>query len=213
MEFETNTPVFLWVKISFKDEEINIPYFCTEVMPIDCIGEFCLTAAWLQINIFNFAAVLYGLFFSLLKGGKLKQKDFYYSTLYIYEKVLADALAEDFAKSGERSKSKYLADLIAAGLAAKQRASPTPDVNAEEFSYKLSALEGQLSALQSSVAANQTEQAAYRMLLCNVYYLLDSLVYGEAFNGECLEAGLYDVLPSRLFEQLKRLKEAYRRAA
>ncbi len=35
----------------------------------------------------------------------MKQKDFYYSMLYIYDKVLAAALAEDFAKSGERSKS------------------------------------------------------------------------------------------------------------
>ncbi len=143
----------------------------------------------------------------------MKQKDFYYSTLYIYDKVLVDALAEDFAKSGERSKSKYLVDLIAAGLAAKQRASPISAVNAEEFSDRLSALEQQISALQSSVALDQTEQATYRMLLCNVYYLLDSLVYGEAFNGECLEAGLYDVLPLRLVEQLKRLKEAYRCAA
>lgn len=143
----------------------------------------------------------------------MKQKNFYYSTLYIYDKVLADALAENFAKSGKRSKSKYLADLIAAGLAAKQRASPTSAANTEEFSYRLSALERQISALQSSAALDQTEQATYRMLLCNVYYLLDSLVYGEAFNGECLEAGLYDVPPPRLFEQLKRLKEAYRRAA
>lgn len=106
----------------------------------------------------------------------MKQKDFYYSTLYIYDKVLADALAEDFAKSGERSKSKYLADLIAAGLAAKQRASPTSVANTEEFSDRLSALERQISTLQSSVALDQTEQATYRMLLCNVYYLLDSLV-------------------------------------
>ena len=70
----------------------------------------------------------------------MKQKNFYYSTLYIYDKVLADALAEDFVKSGERSKSKYLADLIAAGLAAKQRASPTSVANTEEFSDRLSAL-------------------------------------------------------------------------
>lgn len=172
-----------------------------------------MIATLLQINIFNSAAAYHGLSFSLLKGGKLKQKDFYYSTLYIYDKVLADVLAEDFAKSGERSKSKYLADLIAAGLAASQRSSPTSAVNVEEVSDRLSALEQQISALQSSVAVNQTEQAAYRMLLCNVYYLLDSLVYGEAFNGECLEAGLYDVPPPRLYEQLKRLKEAYRRAA
>lgn len=143
----------------------------------------------------------------------MKQKDFYYSTLYIYDKVLADALTEDFVKSGERSKSKYLADLIAAGLATKQRASPTSAANLEEFLDRLSALERQISALQSSAALDQPEQATYRMLLCNVYYLLDSLVYGEAFNGECLEAGLYDVPPPRLFEQLKRLKEAYRRAA
>ena len=49
----------------------------------------------------------------------MKQKDFYYSTLYIYDKVLAAALAEDITKSGERSKYKYLADLIAAGLVAR----------------------------------------------------------------------------------------------
>lgn len=106
----------------------------------------------------------------------MKQKDFYYSTLYIYDKALADALAEDFAKSGERSKSKYLADLIAAGLAAKQRASPISAVDTEVISDRLSAFEQQISALQSSVALDQTEQATYRMLLCNVYYLLDSLV-------------------------------------
>lgn len=142
----------------------------------------------------------------------MKQKDFYYSTLYIYDKVLVDALAEDFAKSGERSKSKYLADLIAAGLAAKQRASPISAVNAEGFLERLSALERQLSALQSSVAINQTEQAVYRMLLCNVYYLLASLVYGEAFNGECLEARLYDVPPLRQYELLKRLRRFTARA-
>ena len=86
----------------------------------------------------------------------MKQKDFYYSTLYIYDKVLADALAEDFAKSGERSKSKYLADLIAAGLAAKQRASPNSAANTEEFSYRISALERQISTMQSSAAIYQT---------------------------------------------------------
>lgn len=132
--------------------------------------------------------------------------------MYIYDKVLADALAEDFAKSGERSKSKYLADLIAAGLAARQRAAPTSAANTEEFSDRLSALERQFPPC-NPLSLDQTEQATYRMLLCNVYYLLDSLVYGEAFNGECLEAGLYDVPPPRLFEQLKRLKEAFRRAA
>ena len=143
----------------------------------------------------------------------MKQKDFYYSTLYLYDKALVDALGEDFAKSGERSKSKYLADLIAVGLNAKQRASPPSAVHTEEIADRLSALERQISALQSSVALDQTEQAVHRMLLCNVYYLLDSLVYGDAFNGKCLEAGFYDVLPPRLFEQLNRLKEVYRLAA
>ena len=46
----------------------------------------------------------------------MKQKDFYYSTLYIYDKALTDALRTDFTKSGGRNKTAYLADLISLGL-------------------------------------------------------------------------------------------------
>ena len=144
----------------------------------------------------------------------MKLKDFYYSTLYIYDKVLADALAEDFIKSSERSKSKYLADLIATGLAVKQRAATLFDAkNTEVISDRLAFLERKLEDLQGAVFSDHADKSAYRALLCNIYYMLESLVYGEAFNGECLEAGLYDVLPPRLYHQLDRLKEAYRRAA
>ena len=38
----------------------------------------------------------------------MKQKDFYYSTLYIYDKVLADALTEDFVKSGSEANPSIL---------------------------------------------------------------------------------------------------------
>lgn len=36
----------------------------------------------------------------------MKQKYFYYSTLYIYDKALADALTADFVKSGGRNKKR-----------------------------------------------------------------------------------------------------------
>lgn len=146
----------------------------------------------------------------------MKQTDFYYSTLYIYDKVLADALAEDFAKSGERSKSKYLADLIAAGLTAKQRTSPISAANTEEFSDRLSALERQISALQSSASLDQTEQATYRMLLCNVYYIdkgvqstkaIDYLDYTD--NGE-KSSGVFGAEGLLTKSQKKALREKLR---
>lgn len=144
----------------------------------------------------------------------MKQKDFYYSTLYIYDKTLNDALTADFAKSGERSKSKYLADLIALGLTAKKQRAELSDCDKTADIYgKLSLIEKRLDEMQRFILSDQTEKEIYRILLCNVYYLLDSLAYGEVFNGECLDAGLYDVLPPRLYKQLNKLKEAYRRAA
>lgn len=144
----------------------------------------------------------------------MKQKDFYYSTLYIYDKTLNDALTADFAGSGERSKSKYLADLIALGLTAKKQCAELFDCDKTADIYgKLSSIEKRLDELQWFTLSDQTEKEIYRILLCNVYYLLDSLAYGEVFNGECLDAGLYDVLPPRLYKQLNKLKEVYRRAA
>lgn len=144
----------------------------------------------------------------------MKQKDFYYSTLYIYDKTLNDALTADFAKSGERSKSKYLSDLIALGLTAKKQHAELSACDKTANLYgKLSAIEKHLDELQRLILSDQTEKEIYRILLCNIYYLLDSLAYGELFNGECLDAGLYDVLPPRLYKQLNKLKDAYRRAA
>lgn len=143
----------------------------------------------------------------------MKQKDFYYSTLYIYDKVLADALAEDFAKSGERSKSKYLADRLRRDLRQNRERPLIPPQTRKNFRTGYPRSNDKFPPCNPLPHLTVTEQTTYRMLLCNVYYLLDSLVYGEAFNGECPEAGLYDVPPPRLFEQLKRLKEAYRRAA
>lgn len=144
----------------------------------------------------------------------MKQKDFYYSTLYIYDKILNDALTADFAESGERSKSKYLADLITLGLTAKQQRAALSDCDKTADLYgKLSLIEKRLDEMQWFILSDQTDKEIYRVLLCNVFYLLDSLAYGEVFNGELLDAGLYDVLPPRLYKQLNKLKEVYRRAA
>lgn len=144
----------------------------------------------------------------------MKQKDFYYSTLYLYDKTLTDALRTDFTKSGERNRTAYLADLIALGLTAKQQRAELSDCDKTADIYgKLSSIEKRLDELQRFILSDQTEKEIYRILLCNVYYQLDSLVYGEVFNSECLDAGLYDVMPPRLYKQLNKLKEAYRRAA
>lgn len=144
----------------------------------------------------------------------MKQKDFYYSTLYIYDKTLNDALTADFAESGIRSKTAYLADLIALGLTAKKQHAELSDRDKTEDLYeKLSLIDKRLDELQWIILSDQTEKEIYRILLCNVYYLLESIVYDGIFNGKCLEAGLYDVLPPRLYRQFDRLKEAYRRAA
>lgn len=107
-----------------------------------------------------------------------------------------------------------MADLIALGLTAKKRRAELSDCDkTADILRKLSEIEKRLDELQKFILADQTKKEIYRILLCNVYYLLESIVYGELFNGECLEAGLYDVLPPRLYRQLDRLKEAYRRAA
>lgn len=144
----------------------------------------------------------------------MKQKDFYYSTLYIYDKTLNDALTADFAESNERSKSKYLTDLISLGLTAKKQRAELSDCDKTADLYgKLTVIEKRLEELQRFILSDQTEKEIYRILLCNVYYLLDSIAYGEVFNGECLDAGLYDVLPHRLYKQLNKLKETCRRAA
>lgn len=144
----------------------------------------------------------------------MKQKDFYYSTLYIYDKTLNDALTADFAKSGERCKTTYLSDLIALGLTAKKQRAELSDCDKTADIYgKLSSIEKRLDELQRFILSDHTEKEIYRILLCNIFYLLDSIAYGEVFNGECLDAGLYDVLPPRLYKQLNKLKEAYRRAA
>lgn len=144
----------------------------------------------------------------------MKQKDFYYSTLYIYDKTLADALRKDFTDSEGRNKTAYLADLIALGLTAKKQRAELSDCDkTADIDGQLFAIEKRLDELQKFILADQTEKEIYRILLCNVYYLLDSIAYGEVFNGECLDAGLYDVLPHRLYKQLNKLKETCRRAA
>lgn len=100
------------------------------------------------------------------------------------------------------------------GLTAKNQRAELSDFDKIADLYgKLTVIEKRLEELQRFILSDQTEKEIYRILLCNIFYLLDSLAYGEVFNGECLDAGLYDVLPPRLYKQLNKLKEVYRRAA
>lgn len=81
----------------------------------------------------------------------MKQKDFYYSTLYIYDKTLNDALTADFARNGERSKSKYLTNLIALGLTAKkQRAELSDRDKTEDLYEKLSLIDKRERKVQTA---------------------------------------------------------------
>ena len=64
--------------------------------------------------------------------------------------------------------------------------------------------------LYQYVLRTQTENEAYKTLLCNMYYIIESYcLYRELPSYEQIELGLYDHLPDRLYERLKKLREVF----
>lgn len=118
----------------------------------------------------------------------MKQKDFYYSTLYIYDKALADALTADFVKSGGRNKKTYLANLISLGLTAKQQRAALFDCDKTANIYgKLSAIEKRLDELQKFVFADQTEKEIFTAF----FYATSTICSTDWFTVSCLTASVW----------------------
>ena len=135
----------------------------------------------------------------------MKQKNFNRTTLNLYDKQFIERLEQDFWASGMHNKSEYLTSLIKLGLQTKSISNEI--VNLSE---QINGMQNKLDKLYQYVLRTQTENETYKTLLCNMYYIIESYcLYNELPSYEQIELGLYDHLPDRLYERLKKLREVF----
>lgn len=120
---------------------------------------------------------------------------------------MVDELEKDFKESGIRSKSQYLTHLIGLGLNAKKSTTAIADIAG--IAQELQSIKSLVSDLQRQILREQTENEIYKELLCYLHYLLECIIYEEEPNYEQTELGIHDILPTRLYDKLKKLREVY----
>ncbi len=140
----------------------------------------------------------------------MKEKDFHYTSLYLYDKTMVSELEQDFCESGIRSKSQYLTHLIGLGLSAKKNGIQGTDMSV--MTTDLKEIKSLVSELQNQVLKYQSESEIYKALICYLHYLIECIIYEEIPNFEQTEQGLHDVLPSRLQDRLRRIRKEFNNA-
>ena len=141
----------------------------------------------------------------------MKGKNFNYTSLYLYDKELVESLESDFKTSGINSKTQYLTSLIADGLRIK-RNGRAQSTDISEIAEELRQVKASLLRLERQLFKEQTENEIYKSLLCNLYYLFESLICNEEISAEYIDTGVCDVLPDRLYAKLKKVRETYNNA-
>ncbi len=135
----------------------------------------------------------------------MKEKNFNRTTLNLYDKQLVEQLEQSFKSSGMHSKSEYLSSLIRLGLQTRNMSEEIIGL-----AEQINELQNGIKALQQCVLNEQTENKAYKFLLCNIYHIVEAYcIDGRCLNEESLELGTYNFLPTRLYLKSLRNKEVY----
>lgn len=135
----------------------------------------------------------------------MKEKNFNYTSLYLYDRDLVDKLERDFAESGIRSKSQYLTHLIGLGLQIRKNGN-TETTNMDNITREFDEIKQSLFALQTAFLKEHVSDSAYQILLCNMNYLIECLLFGDEVNFVAWERGDFDGLPDRIATIYERLK-------
>ncbi|MBO5046760.1 MAG: hypothetical protein J6C93_07850 [Clostridia bacterium] len=136
----------------------------------------------------------------------MKEKNFNYTSLYLYDRDLVDELERDFIESGIRSKSQYLTHLIGLGLQTRKNGN-TETANMDNITREITEIKRALLSLQHSFLKEHVPNSAYQILLCNMNYLIECLLFGDEVNFVAWERGDFDGLPDRIATIYERLKE------
>ena len=135
----------------------------------------------------------------------MKEKNFNYTSLYLYDRDLVDELERDFAESGIRSKSQYLTYLIGLGLQTRKNVY-TETANMDSIKREIVEIKRALLSLQQDFLKEHLSDSAYQILLCNMNYLIECLLFGDEVNFVAWERGDFDGLPDRVATIYERLK-------
>ncbi len=137
----------------------------------------------------------------------MKEKNFGYTSLYIYDKPMLKALKQDFEESGITMKSQYLTHLIGLGLSVRQNERQNAEISA--MAKDLDEVKKALFDLQNQVLKDQAENTVYKKLLCYLQYLMECAIFEEFPNYERAAKGEFDKLPYWLECKRKEIREKY----
>ena len=135
----------------------------------------------------------------------MKEKNFNYTSLYLYDRDLVDELERDFKSSDIRSKSQYLTHLIGLGLQVRKN-SNTETANMDYIARELNDIKVSGSNLQQTVMREFAESEVYKDLLCYVMYLVKCVIYKQEPNDERTDNY---TLPAPLFYKLLQIQRRY----
>ena len=138
----------------------------------------------------------------------MKEKNFNYTSLYLYDRDLVDKLEQDFRSSDIRSKSQYLTHLIGLGLQVRKNGN-TETANMDYIARELNDIKVFVSNLQRTVMREFAESEVYKDLLCYITYLVKCIIYEQEPNEERTELGFSYTLPSDLYYKLKNIQRRY----
>lgn len=138
----------------------------------------------------------------------MKEKNFNYTSLYLYDRDLVNELERDFRTSDIRSKSQYLTHLIGLGLQVRKNGN-TETANIDYIARELNDIKVSVSNLQRTVMREQAESAVYKDLLCYITYLVKCIIYGQEPNDERTDNGFNYTLPAPLFYKLIQIQRRF----
>jgi hypothetical protein len=140
----------------------------------------------------------------------MKETNFNYITINSVGKDLNDKLVEGFAKSGLKSKSSYLTQVLSRGLEAEAICESVSDPSkADAILSEVKGLRGDLSALSAQLCESAAGSEAYKTALCEVFWMLVFIKNDLKIDMGGFKDGTYDVLPKNLLFREKEIKQAY----
>jgi len=144
------------------------------------------------------------------KGGIMKEANFNYITINSVGKELNDKLVAGFAKSGLKSKSSYLTQVLSRGLEAEAICESVSDPSkADAILSEVKGLRGDLSALSAQLFESAAGSEAYKTALCEAFWMLVFIRNDLKIDMGGFKDGTYDALPEHLERKRKEAMEAY----
>ena len=146
---------------------------------------------------------------ALLKGEKGMNLD--YITINGLDANTKKRIEEDLAKSGYTgSKSAYVTALINDGLDKREAIrGVTSEKDFQSLYAKASAIEERLEGMSQRQCEGGADAEVYKILLIEMYRLLELLVNSRGIDHSDIDEGRRDVLPKNLLFREKEIKQAY----